>query len=67
MGLFSCNHDWNITNVSNVIQQDTMGYPLKLCIVQCSKCGKTEQQWIDVAEECLNELDTGESVLLEWR
>lgn len=67
MRLFKCkNHEWRVTERSNVIQQDEMGYPLRLCIIECKKCGKSEHRWIDVAEECLNEIDTGESVLLEW-
>lgn len=69
MGLFKktmCNHDWKIIERSNVIQQDNMGYPLRLCIWQCSKCGKSDQVWLDTSEEALKELDTGESVLLEW-
>ena len=64
--LFECNHNWKIEQRSNVIQQDSMGYPLRLFIVKCSKCGKHEQHWIDVAEEELKELETGESVLLKW-
>ena len=67
MRLFKCNHKWHITEMSNAIQQDNMGYPLRLFIVECTKCGKSDQQWIDVAEECLNELKTGESFLLEWK
>jgi hypothetical protein len=43
-----------------------MGYPLRLFIVKCSKCGKSDQHWIDVAKKELEELDTGESVLLKW-
>lgn len=69
MGLFKkimCNHDWEITERSNVIQQDDMGYPLRLCIWKCSKCGKSEQVWLDTSEEALKELETEESVLLEW-
>lgn len=65
--LFGCNHNWQITERSNVLQQDNMGYPLRLCILKCSKCGKSEQIWMDVAEEALQELETGESVLLEWK
>ena len=42
MRLFKCSHDWKITQVSNVIQQDDMEYPLRLCIEKCSKCGKSE-------------------------
>lgn len=64
--LFGCNHNWQITKRSNALQQDDMGYPLRLCILKCSKCGKSDQMWIDVAEEALQELETGESVLLTW-
>ena len=67
MGLFKCNHIWHITERSNVLQLDDMGYPLRLFICKCSKCGKSDQQWIDVAEEELEELETGKSVLLEWQ
>ena len=62
-----CNHDWRISERSNVLQLDDMGYPLRLFICKCSKCGKSDQQWIDVAEEELKELKTGESVLLKWK
>lgn len=64
--LRSCNHDWDIEKRSNAIQLDDMGYPLRLCIFKCSKCGKSQQQWIDVAEDELDELKNGESVLLKW-
>lgn len=61
-----CNHDWQIEERSNVLQIDHMGYPLRLFICKCSKCGKYDQQWIDVSKEELKELDIGESVLLKW-
>lgn len=64
--LFGCNHDWKIEEWSNVLQQDDMGYPLRLFICKCRKCGKYDQQWIDVAEEALKELETDKSVLLKW-
>lgn len=64
--LFGCSHNWQMHKRSNILQQDDMGYPLRLCIYKCSKCGKSEQMWIDVAEEALKELETGESVLLKW-
>lgn len=67
MGLFKCKHNWKIDLSSNVLQLDDMGYPLRLCVCQCSKCGKYDLQWIDVNEEAVNELETGESVLLKWR
>lgn len=67
MKLFKCrNHDWHVTERSNIIQQDDMGYPLRLCIVECSKCGESKHTWLDVHEKCLDEIETGESVLLEW-
>lgn len=62
-----CSHDWRISERSNVLQLDDMGYPLRLFICKCSKCGKSDQQWIDVAERELEELKTGESVLLKWQ
>lgn len=68
MRLFKCrNHDWHVTEVSNILQQDQMGYPLRLCICECSKCGESDQKWIDVSVKCLDELETGKSFLLEWR
>lgn len=69
MSLFNrkCEHDWKLTEKSNVLQQDDMGYPLRLCIWKCTKCGKSEQVWVDVSEEALKELKTGESVLLKWQ
>lgn len=67
MRLFGCNHDWHVTHISNILQQDSMGYPARLCIIECSKCGESDQMWIDVAEERLKELETGESFLIEWR
>lgn len=67
MGLFRCNHTWVIEQRSNVIQQDSMGYPLRLFICKCSKCGKSDQKWIDINENKLEELKTGKSVLLEWQ
>ena len=69
MGLFKreCKHDWKLAEKSNVLQQDDMGYPLRLYIQKCTKCGKSEQVWVDVSEEALKELLTGESVLLKWQ
>lgn len=67
MRLFKCNHDWHATEISNILQQDSMGYPSRLCIIECSKCGESDQIWVDVAEERLKELETGESFLIEWR
>ena len=61
-----CDHNWEVTERSNVLQQDGMGYPLRLAIVRCTKCGASEQQWLDAAVAELKQLDTGESVLLKW-
>ena len=67
MRLFECSHTWVVDKKSNVIQLDSMGYPLRLFICKCSKCGKCDQQWIDVSEKELEELDTNKSVLLKWQ
>ena len=61
-----CEHEWRVKERSNALQLDSMGYPLRLCICKCAKCGASDQQWLDVAEEEADELKTGESFLLEW-
>ena len=68
MGLFKkmCSHDYVVKERSNALQQDEMGYPLRLCICQCYKCGKSEQQWLDTNESALNEIKTGKSFLVKW-
>ena len=63
----TCNHDYKVIEKSNALQQDDMGYPLRLYICKCQKCGKTDQKWIDVDVKELKELETGESFLLEWK
>ena len=67
MRLFKCKHHWKIEERSNAIQLDDMGYPLRLFIVRCSKCGECDQHWIDVSKKELEELDTGKSFLLKWQ
>lgn len=69
MGLFRkrCSHDYKITDRSNALQLDEMGYPLRLCICKCEKCGKSEQQWIDTAERALDEVDSGKSFIVKWK
>ena len=49
MKLFKHTHKWVLSERSNIIQFDDMGYPLRLFICQCKKCGMTEQMWIDSA------------------
>lgn len=61
-----CNHDFEIKKYSNVLQLDYIGYPLRLCICKCTKCGEYDQRWIDVNKSSLKQLDDGTSVLLEW-
>lgn len=65
MGLFKrkCKHDYEYQR-TNKLQLDDMGYPLRLFNRKCLKCGIQEQLWIDVPVEELNELETGESVLI---
>lgn len=66
MSLFKCKHRWEVVERSNALQQDSMGYPLRLCILKCSKCGKLEQQWLDTSDDALDELKTGKSFLIKW-
>ena len=69
MGLFTkvCKHKWRTDQRSNVLQLDSMGYPLRLFICKCANCGVSDQKWIDVPLKEAKELDTGESVLLKWQ
>jgi hypothetical protein len=62
-----CEHDWHIVEKSNAIQLDSMGYPLRLFIRKCSKCGASDQQWLDVPVAEANDLKNGESFLLTWK
>lgn len=52
------NHDYKISEFSNVIQLDDMGYPLRLCILKC-QCGVTKQAWIDTKRK-------DDDVVLKW-
>jgi hypothetical protein len=61
-----CDHDWHVTEKSNALQFDSMGYPLRLYIRKCSKCGVCDQQWLDVSEKVADEVKTGESFNLTW-
>lgn len=61
-----CDREYRISEYSNALQQDEMGYPLRLRICKCEKCGKSEQQWLDVGEKALEELDSGKSFLVKW-
>lgn len=65
MRLFRCKHEWEYER-SNALQLDCMGYPLRLFIMKCSKCGKSKQEWVDVGIEELDLLETGEAVLVKW-
>ena len=56
-------HDFNkFAYTSNVVQFDSMGYPLRLYITKCD-CGMTNQEWIDVPENSVTDKD----VVLEWK
>lgn len=48
-----CRHDYYISETSNVLQLDDMGYPAMLCIVKCKNCGKSKQIWVDVSKKLL--------------
>lgn len=64
--MFKCKHNWQIIHASNVLQQDEMGYLLRLFIQKCSKCNEVEQTWYDVDEKCLDEIESGRFVLCKW-
>ena len=42
-----CTHEYEVSERSNVIHRDDMGYALRLCICKCKKCGKYEQKWLE--------------------
>lgn len=69
MGLFrkNCDHSYSAKRKSNVIQLDFMGYPMRLCVCKCEKCGKIKYMWIDEPLSAKAELENGSSVLVEWR
>lgn len=58
-----CKHDYEYRR-TNKLQSDSMGYPLRLFVRTCTKCGKSEHMWIDVPLKELDEIKTGESVLI---
>ena len=69
MGLFKKQcffHDWKICQLSNVLQLDDNGNPLRLVICECSKCKALSQRWVEVNKLQLKELDTGKSILVKW-
>lgn len=63
---FRCQHNYVRTERSNVLQLDDLGYPLRLYMMRCTKCGESKQRWIDVSIAEMDELDSGKSVLLRW-
>ena len=67
-GLFRkpCSHSFTAKTRSNALQLDGIGYPLRLFICKCEKCGVYDQMWIDVPKEEVKELDSGASVLVQW-
>lgn len=69
MSLFQkkCEHVWKVTHVSNISQPDRNGYPTRLCICKCEKCGETTQQWRDCPLMIKN-LPTFENIVeIEWK
>ena len=55
-------HNFNkVAYKSNVVQYDSMGYPLRLYIMKCD-CGMTNQEWVDVPESSVTDKD----VILKW-
>lgn len=50
-----CHHDFCVIETTNIYQLDDMGYPLLLCLERCTKCGKTNQRWIDCSTAVMND------------
>ena len=63
----NCSHEYRIVSKSNALQLDSMGYPLRLCICECEKCGNSKQMWLDVPKDDIYELDSGSSFLMKWQ
>ena len=61
-----CTHQYKVTDRSNAIQVDQMGYPLQLCVCECEKCGKIEQQWIDAPTDILKDMAKNGYVRVKW-
>ena len=62
----SCSHEFQIVKRSNAIQYDHMGYPLRLCICECEKCGQYDQRWLDTYIDPTEDINNGELFLLKW-
>ena len=46
------NHHYSkLIERSNAIQFADDGYPLRLCLYECDKCGKRFQTWIDTSKK----------------
>ena len=55
-----CKHEYVRTHISNVIQYDDLGYPLRLCIFECKHCKSSKQEWYDTVERDADQI-------LKWR
>lgn len=62
-----CKHKLELYQESNALQLDYMGYPLRLFLMKCSKCGAHKQQWLDVPLGELDEVKDGKSFVLVWK
>lgn len=63
----NCLHEWRITHVSNAVQFDSTGYPMRLVIERCYRCGKSEQAWRGDGSSVADQLKNGDLFHLEWR
>ena len=55
-----------ITETSNVIQFDDLGYPLMLCITKCPICGRSKQEWYDISAQYYTKMKD-ELVECKWK
>ena len=62
-----CEHVWKPTHISNISQPDQDGYPTRLCICKCEKCGETSQKWVDCPIMVKNLPSFEKVVEIEWK
>lgn len=61
----SCGEDHHYVKIcqrSNIIQYSSDGYPLRLCIYECDKCGKRGMIWVDTVATNTDHVLTWENI-----
>lgn len=58
-----CDHNWLVTNTSNVVKLDPSGAPAMLCKCICTRCWQDGEQWIEAP---LTTIYNKEVAVLKW-